>query len=255
MLETFVKIYSRILSSSIRKQDHATRLLWFSCLLMADKNGIFHGTYDFIAAMAALEIEEVEKGMKILMSPDEDSGLAEEEGRRILPLGGHDYKITNYEYYRDLAVAEERREKDRLRKSADRANKSKGCPQASENVRTPYVYVSVSDTDTKDIKEEALRRFETFWDLYGKKISRVKCESKWQKMTEEEQLKAIEVLPRHKKLWDTYGSYEYVPHPLTWINQKKWEDEITDEMLNPVRKNKGFTPRGMGCAKNFTPKF
>jgi hypothetical protein len=235
MLDTFVKIQSRILSSSIRNEEYPTRLLWFSVLLLCDKNGVFHGTNDFLADMAKIKLEEVEEGMRVLTSPDANSGRPDEEGRRIIPIGGHDYKVTNYEYYRDLRRDEEKREKARIRKAKHDAQKA----ELGEEIPVGIEIEWKVPEDLLGKSDDARPRFETFWELYGKKVGRKKCETRFLALSIKKQIAAIEALPRHKQLWAAQErGTKYVPNPQTWLNQEKWDDEITDEMLKPHKEYK-----------------
>ena len=78
--------------------------------------------------------------------------------------------------------------------------------------------------------------FEGFWTVYPKKVAKSKCKDKYQK------LKQIELEAIHKTLrkWIEYKPFkDYThPNPLTYINQKRWEDEIptTTEKQYPKTK-------------------
>lgn len=66
--------------------------------------------------------------------------------------------------------------------------------------------------------------FEIFWNLYNKKLgSKDNCNKKWDKLSLEIQQKIINILPDyHKSITDK----TYQPYPETWLNQKRWENEI-----------------------------
>ena len=66
--------------------------------------------------------------------------------------------------------------------------------------------------------------FETFWNLYNKKLgSKDNCEKKWNKLPLEIQQKIIEILPEYLK---SITDKQFQPYPETWINQKRWNNEI-----------------------------
>ena len=60
----------------------------------------------------------------------------------------------------------------------------------------------------------------------------------------------LEAIEKHKasSQWQKDGG-QFIPHPATWLNQERWEDEINDNAkIVPIRKNDaqaGF----MGAAK------
>lgn len=71
-------------------------------------------------------------------------------------------------------------------------------------------------------KEEA-SRFGEFWDLYGKKVGRDKCESKWEKLKQSDIEEIFTNLPSYVA---STPDKQYRKDPLTWLNGKHWQDEI-----------------------------
>jgi hypothetical protein len=66
--------------------------------------------------------------------------------------------------------------------------------------------------------------FDTFWDLYNKKVgSKDSCLSKWNKLKDEERQKIIDTLPTFLK---SISDKKFQPHPQTYLNQSRWNDEI-----------------------------
>jgi hypothetical protein len=71
--------------------------------------------------------------------------------------------------------------------------------------------------------------FERFWTEYPNKVKRKKCQEIWQrlKLTPAEAEQAIEAVRRYKRTaqWQKDGG-EFIPHPSTFLNQRRWEDQI-----------------------------
>jgi DNA-directed RNA polymerase subunit F len=72
--------------------------------------------------------------------------------------------------------------------------------------------------------------FETFWKLYPKKESKLKTEvwftnNKLEEETFNKILSKLEIFKKSKQ-WE---NIQYVPHPITWLNQKRYEDELAEE--------------------------
>jgi hypothetical protein len=65
--------------------------------------------------------------------------------------------------------------------------------------------------------------FNVFWDLYDKKEQKDSCEKKWNALDLATQEKIILVLPDYVK-WK--NEKQYRPNPQTFLNQKRWLDEI-----------------------------
>jgi len=81
--------------------------------------------------------------------------------------------------------------------------------------------------------------FNEFWSLYPRKISKRVAEKSWSKMTPQEQSDALEALPNHLEYWKIKNTEtEYIPHPATWLNQGRWEDEL--DMTVKVKEDKSW---------------
>lgn len=66
--------------------------------------------------------------------------------------------------------------------------------------------------------------FNSFWDLYDKKVgAKNKCEKKWNKLKPEIQKTIIDILPSWKS---QFNDKQFQPFPETFLNQERWNDEI-----------------------------
>ena len=89
----------------------------------------------------------------------------------------------------------------------------------------------------KEISKEKKYGFDTFWSAYPKKVGKEKClnwflihrpnDELLQKM-----LKTIEAY-KNTKQW---SNPQYIPHPYTWLNQGRWDDEIEQETFSSYSK-------------------
>lgn len=69
--------------------------------------------------------------------------------------------------------------------------------------------------------------FDEFWSLYPRRVAKRVAEKAWSKLSDDERRAAIAALPDHVRYWrQSDRSPETIPHPATWINQGRWEDEI-----------------------------
>jgi hypothetical protein len=82
----------------------------------------------------------------------------------------------------------------------------------------------------KEIKENF---FETFWNLYDKKVERKSCYNKFIKLDLKVIEKIINVVPFYVK---STPEVKYRKNPETWINGECWNDEIKDS-----EKKQGYT--------------
>jgi hypothetical protein len=108
-------------------------------------------------------------------------------------------------------------------------------------------YVKSMDTHTQEEQEEEQEEekkqdkeikenlFETFWNLYDKKVERKSCYNKFMKLDLKVIEKIINVVPFYVKLTP---DIKYRKNPETWINGECWNDEIK------VTTNLQNTPEG-----------
>lgn len=73
--------------------------------------------------------------------------------------------------------------------------------------------------------------FESFWGLYPVKVAKAKCKTKFESLPEVTQQKIISILPAYiaYKPFETYNH----PNPETFLNQKRYEDGIPEQMQAP----------------------
>ena len=74
--------------------------------------------------------------------------------------------------------------------------------------------------------------FEIFWNEYPRKVGKGACRKIWErkKFSDEVLNKMLETITWQKKLIQ-WQDPTYIPHPSTWLNQERWEDEKDDKLL------------------------
>ena len=72
--------------------------------------------------------------------------------------------------------------------------------------------------------------FAEFWSAYPLKKAKATAEKAWAKLKPGADLQAaiLSAIAAHKLSadWQRDGG-QYIPHPTTWLNQRRWEDEVT----------------------------
>lgn len=76
------------------------------------------------------------------------------------------------------------------------------------------------------------RRFERFWAAYPKKTGKGAAEKSFAKFKPDDALTdrmihAVEAA-KNTPQWQRDGG-QYIPYPATWLNQRRWEDELPEE--------------------------
>jgi len=78
--------------------------------------------------------------------------------------------------------------------------------------------------------------FENFWSQYPKKVGKLTAKRSWEKLSLDNQQKALEAIVEHRKYWVAKGTdWEFIPHASTWINQERFEDELVIEQKENKR--------------------
>lgn len=86
-------------------------------------------------------------------------------------------------------------------------------------------------TPTSDAQALQERRFAEFWKAYPKKVGKASCLKAWKKLKPTAELHdhimaALEAQKRSEQ-WQREGG-RFIPNPLTWLNQGRWDDEPTE---------------------------
>jgi hypothetical protein len=244
MNEGFVKAFSSMLDSSVWGLDAETRIVWFTLMLMADKNGMVHAAIPGIARRAAIGVAKTEAAMEIFQAPDPDSRNEENEGRRV-ERRGRSWKLLNYEFFRNLQAkeAEKARKREWWRK-----NRGKGAKQteldaeldALEKPSTKTRRNADADADADAEKGSQKRdrakssldsEFDFFWEHCAKKVGKLEAKRKFKIARKDKTWpgveKVVEVLVALQSThnWSKDGR-QYQPGPAKWLHGGGWNDEV-----------------------------
>ncbi len=85
-------------------------------------------------------------------------------------------------------------------------------------------------------KEE---KFLEFWKLYPRKVAKVAAQRSWKRLKVKDIDDIFKVYKGHLIRWRG-TEIQFVPHASTWINQRRWEDE-----LEPLPENKSSIYRNI----------
>lgn len=171
MSDHFVKVWADITTSTVWEADPVVRVVWLSLLLECDRYGNFRGTREALARRANVTLEEFNRALEFLMSPDPNSTSPAEGGRRVISTGNNLWSAVNYQQYRERRDDDEEREKARNWKRAQRARKaeeqaaspvvSSDCPVVSSDVQNCPDIVDV-DVEVEVEVEEGRKRQRSF---------------------------------------------------------------------------------------------
>ena len=144
--------------------------------------------------------------------------------------------VINWEKHQNIDGMDKIKEQNRLRQSSYREKQK----LLSNNTNSNVTSRDSNAIDKEEEKEEDKNKnkinipFDTFWKSYDyKKSSKSKCESKWNKLKDEERELIINYIPGYK---ESTPDKQYRKHPLTFLNNDGWLEEIIDNKFNNNKK-------------------
>lgn len=87
--------------------------------------------------------------------------------------------------------------------------------------------------NNETIKQDNSFSFDSFWNIYDKKVDKTKCEVKFKNISFEDKEKIKVVLPKYI---NSTPEVKFRKNPLTWLNGKCWNDEVVEvKEINPYK--------------------
>ena len=110
---------------------------------------------------------------------------------------------------------------------------TKCCLNPIQSESNPNPNPNSADAGSASVKNDL---FDRFWSAYPKKIGKGAAQKAFEKAhigkdLIETVLKAIDQ-QKNTDQWKKDGG-QYIPNPATWLNQQRWEDEVTVKTNNP----------------------
>ena len=112
---------------------------------------------------------------------------------------------------------------------------SYGVDSTSDSKRTAKGQQEDTDKNSRTVELKEINNvhsdFNRFWNLYDKKINKTKCYQLWTMLIDDEKENIFAVLPEYIKCTP---DKLYRKHPLTFLRNKSWEDEIIKGNKNGI---------------------
>lgn len=109
--------------------------------------------------------------------------------------------------------------------------------------------------ENKEKKNKIMSDFEMFWEVYPNKVGKQNAIRAFEKLKPNDEL-LITIIEAVKKQKNSFqwkkDNGQFVPHPSTWLNQCRWEDELPEE-----KQDIGYNlirPTGNNSFNNYTQK-
>lgn len=121
---------------------------------------------------------------------------------------------------------------------ANQANQANACDEANEANEAIASIKNKNQNKNKNQKENKKKEqeetdalFERFWSVYPRHEAKTVAKAEFEKLKPDEGLLEIMIsaIEKQKKSdqWIKEGG-QFIPHPRTWLHQKRWEDEVTE---------------------------
>jgi len=116
-----------------------------------------------------------------------------------------------------------------------------GKPDNRETRKSTFPALQSKEEETSKDKEQSkelsrptacpvppsLDRFSDFWQAYPRKIAKTVAQRAWTKLKLDSLAEFILADITRRRLDDpSWSEIQYIPHPATYLNQRRWEDEI-----------------------------
>ncbi len=104
------------------------------------------------------------------------------------------------------------------------------------NLTKPNLTKPKRNTAVKEVGETIDR----FWAIYPEHIAKAKAVESWEKLPQADREKAVIAIKLQVEAFHFRGKdgEDYIPHPATWLNQKRWEDELKKGTLSTSKATK-----------------
>ena len=109
---------------------------------------------------------------------------------------------------------------------------------------------NLNENANENIISLSQKRFNQFWSLYPRKEGKGAARKAWEKINPNADLfqkiiNAVQDNLDHNPQWQKQNG-QFIPHPTTWLNQERWEDDIEsisheDWLTREIREQGGLT--------------
>lgn len=109
----------------------------------------------------------------------------------------------------------------------------------------------IKKTNTKEKKDDygTVSGFGEFWEVYPRKESKQSALNAFKKLKPDDELLAVMLnaleIQKKSEQWQK-DKGQFIPHPSTWLNQKRWEDELEQKTQEEIYAEFDIKPFVLG---------
>lgn len=104
----------------------------------------------------------------------------------------------------------------------------------SDLIPPSYQNCNSNKDNTISINNKGIYEFQHFWDLYKRKGTKATAEKAFNKLRNDEKELLLTFIPKYVKNHEDAAKMEFIPHFTTFINQKRWNDELPYQIIKPL---------------------
>ena len=228
-MRMYGKIFDSIYKGTLYGQWEAI-VTFQQMIVLCDADGCIDMTPPAISAVTSIPLDIIQKGIEVLSAPDPHSRTQGSDGCRIELIDAHrpwGWVIINHNKYKSLQDYDTVREqtKERVRKHRE----------MKRTVTDGNVQKRHTDTDTDTYtyihtKHIGQKHFDRFWEIYPKKRKKRDSRLIWERKKldnkADEIITDVQLRPKMDDRWKKEGG-KFIPDPTTYLNQERWEDEVS----------------------------
>lgn len=144
--ESFTKLWSSILDSSVWGQPPEIKVVWITMLAMAERDGYVGASVDGLARRSGVSIEWAQKALESFLAPDPMSRSQDFDGRRI-EVAPRGWRILNWDKFRNQRDMLAKREQDAERQRRLRARHAVSRDVTPSRQESPRIDHTEADTE------------------------------------------------------------------------------------------------------------
>lgn len=181
---------------------------------------------EYLAKIKKLTDEEVGRLFRALMDYHANGVIAELDGRESIAFDfiREDIDKSEVAYQKKCEQASENRRKGLINKTTD--DNVRQRPSTDDNGSD---HNNKNKINIKDNKKDITDRFDRFWAAYPRHTAKQTALNSFIKVNPDEELLAVMLKAiTEQKCSDQWSrdNGQFIPHPATWLNQRRWEDEV-----------------------------
>ena len=216
-------------SDAFLEMPVSARLLYYDLGMRADDDGFVNGPKKIMRMIGASEDDMRILAMRKFIIPF-DNGLVVIKHWRINNyLRSDRYRETTYKDEKTLLLIDE----NNAYTLADDVKKAPGIPLGIPMVDADKNRLDKNRLDKSTVHSDKPNDdgFNTFWAAYPRKAGKKTAQAAWAKIKNPDIDLILDAISKQKKTiqW-TKEKGSFIPHPTTWLNQERWNDDVDIEV-------------------------